>query len=1083
MSETAAPLISVIVRTQNRPHLLQRALASIAAQSYAPVEAVVVNDGGTDVTDVAAPFAERISDGLQLLQHPQAQGRSAAANTGINAARGDWIAFLDDDDFFEPDGLAHLAAFIAWDKDIIYGQVQVLEMDADEQASKKRSVLGEAYHQDGLLLKNLVPICGYLCRRQQALTVGGFDKDFDILEDWDFFYRLTRNQNVHYTQRIVANYCIWGEAHISGKNAAQEQLYRERFFRKHQHAISPAQWARAAEWLLSRLNLEAAQAYADSQQSCDKKMREVQAHYQENAQQLGQTQQKLEQQVLQLQQQSARQLEQNRAEAELRLHQHLRHQQAENDRHWRGRMEGVMRRVCLAMAFDLRAEIIDLPSLGLTVPMKALSGENLSEVTAEFSEVKFPMPVTQGKRLRWAFVYTQTGKVTTLLLRLGTYARVNQCHLHLSLSDLDHPERAPIEAQLIGSHVEDNAYNAFALSQPLPPGRYQADLFSPDTDNGNHLMGVWLSVHFRSTTHMAVPHYRYTAPPRAALEARLSELQHTPLISLIVPVYNPHADHLKACLDSVIAQVYPHWQLCLADDASTEAHVGEILEDYQARYPDRIMLARHTRNQHISATSNTALSLAEGEFIALLDHDDLLTEDALLEIALFINTHAETEYDLIYSDEDKWDERNYCYDEPYFKPDWSPELLRGQMYIGHLGVYRKSLVEQVGAFRLGLEGSQDWDLALRVSEKARAIGHIPKILYHWRKHAASTAANMDSKNYAAKAGLKAVQDALAREGENGVAELVGDASRTLVRYPLPDKEKRPLVSIIIPTKDKAELLKPCLTSVCEKNTYDAWEIIVVDNGSEEGETFALFEEFRARLGDQFRVCEVPGSFNFSRLVNQGVLASRGDLILLLNNDTEVLRPDNWLEEMAGYARRDGIGCVGCKLLYADNTLQHAGLVAGVHDLACHIYRFAPQDIQGYYGNLAVVANFAGTTAASLMIKRSLWDEVGGFDEAIAVAFNDVDFCFKVLSHGQRNIILPHVYFYHYESKSRGSDEAPERRARFLQESRTVKTRWDDMWIKHDPYYNPHLSKDHEDYRLSVTSPYYDADGLFDWRTL
>jgi glycosyltransferase involved in cell wall biosynthesis len=1106
MNEVTAPLISVIVRTQNRPHLLQRALTSLAAQTYTPLEAVVVNDGGVDIETITAPFSNTLSGGVQLFQHTHPKGRAAAANVGIHAARGEWIAFLDDDDFFEPEGLAQLAAIIPWDKDVIYGQVQVVEMSPTTQQGIVKGVLGEEYDANALVLSNIIPICAYICRRKQALAVGAFDETFTALEDWEFFYRLVQGQKVYYLPQIVANYCIWGEAHIANTNHAQELLSRQQFFQKHMAHFSAAQLAASSLCFINKINRETAavRAYETSrlQQSelaCEQRLAQLEHHHQHQLnqceqqaaqqrhqceQQAAQQRHQYEQQLHQCEQQAAQQLNQCRQDAQHRLHQHIQHQQHEDDRHWRQRLERVMRQTCLQMAFDLRSEIIDLPFLGLTVPMKALAGEQVSDVIAEFIQVKFPMPITQNKRLRWTFVYSHADKTTTLLLRLGTYTRVNQCHLHLQISDLDNPQNAPLEARLSGDYVEDNAYNAFALSRPLAPGRYLAELYSPDTDNRDHLMGVWLSLHFRASAHMYVPHYRYQSPPRPQLEARVPLLQHTPLFSIIVPVYNPRPQHLKACLESVLAQVYPHWELCLADDASTDTQIIDMLAHYHDLYPDRIRLIRHSHNQHIAVASNSALSLAQGEFIALLDHDDLLTEDALLEVAHWINAHPDTEYDVIYSDEDKWDERHYCYDEPYFKPDWSPELLRGQMYLGHLGIYRRSLVAQVGGFRPGFEGSQDWDLALRVTEQARAIAHIPKILYHWRKHPASTAANMDSKNYAASAGLKAVQDALTREGLGGQAELVDkNASRTLVRYPLLDKNNPPLVSIIIPSKDKADLLKPCLRSLCDNNSYPAWEIIVVDNGSEEEETLALYKEFRQRLGSQFQVHAAPGAFNFSRLVNLGVAASQGELILLLNNDTEVIRPQHWLEDMVGYARRPEIGCVGCKLLYHDNTLQHAGLAAGVHDIACHIYRLAAQDCTGYYGNLTIVSNFAGTTAAVMMVKRSLWDEIGGFDEHLAVAFNDVDFCFKVLSHGKRNLILPQVYFYHYESKSRGADDTPERRERFLQESRAVKNRWAHLWLKHDPYHSPHLSKDHDDYRLSASSPYYDNEELFDWRNL
>jgi glycosyltransferase involved in cell wall biosynthesis len=533
-----------------------------------------------------------------------------------------------------------------------------------------------------------------------------------------------------------------------------------------------------------------------------------------------------------------------------------------------------------------------------------------------------------------------------------------------------------------------------------------------------------------------------------------------------MPTYNTPERFLKECLDSVVNQVYPNWELCIADDASTEPQVHKVLDSYQQRFPDKIKITYCETNRHISATSNAALELATGEFIALLDHDDLLTEVALFEVVKLLNQEDE-QIDLIYSDEDKWDDTLECFDEPFFKRDWSPDILKGQMYIGHLGVYRKSLVNEIGGFREGLEGSQDWDLALRFTEKAQGIRHIPKILYHWRKHSNSTAVNSDNKTYAATAGLRAVKDALIREAEGGEAVLNKLNNFILVHYPV---KEEPLVSIIIPTKDKSELLKPCIDSILSNTTYSNWEIIIVDNGSEEEETFHLFKHYQKQLGtDIFKICHEPGPFNFSYLVNQGVKATQGDIILLLNNDTEVIS-SAWLEKMLGYAQREAIACVGCKLLYDDETIQHAGVVSGLGGVAGHSHVNFPVESFGYVGRLTIVANYSATTAACMMIKRSLWEEVNGFDENIAVAFNDVDFCLKLLDRGYRHVVIPDVLMYHHESKSRGIEDTPLKQQRFAKEVEILQTRWK-KFIDADPYYNKHLTQVKSDYSISQDSIY------------
>jgi GT2 family glycosyltransferase len=548
--------------------------------------------------------------------------------------------------------------------------------------------------------------------------------------------------------------------------------------------------------------------------------------------------------------------------------------------------------------------------------------------------------------------------------------------------------------------------------------------------------------------------YQYVAPDRVALSKALKTFEYRPLISVLVPTYNTHEPFLRACLDSVINQIYPHWELCIAHDP-------QALEDYRKRFPTQIKVTESKRL--ISATTNAALALATGEFVAVLESEDLLTEDALFEVVKHLNEQTDEPIDLIYSDEDRWDEALGRFDGPFFKPDWAPENLKGQMYIGRLSVYRKSLVD---GFRQGVEGSQDWDLALRVTEKARCIRHIPKILYHWRKYSHSSAAHN-----AVQAGLKAVQDALDREGEGGRAVLNSINSRVLVHYPVKNK---PLVSIIIPTKDKADLLTPCLDSITRNTDYPNWEIIVVDNGSKEPETFQLFDSYRKRLGgDRFKVLQELSPFNFSYLVNQGVKAAQGSMILLLNNDTELISPTNWLEEMVGYAQREAIACVGCKLLYFDNTIQHAGVICGIGCIARHSHLNFPVQSPGYFDRLTFVANYSAVTGACLMIKRSLWEKVSGFEEQLVVGANDVDFCLRLLKQGYRHVVLPHVLFYHHESKSRGEMDTPSQQLRVAQEIEFMQRRWPKI-CEPDPYYSPHLNHNQKtagDFSISPNSIY------------
>ncbi len=540
--------------------------------------------------------------------------------------------------------------------------------------------------------------------------------------------------------------------------------------------------------------------------------------------------------------------------------------------------------------------------------------------------------------------------------------------------------------------------------------------------------------------------YQYLAQDCVKLSEELKTFEYQPLISVLVATDNTPVSYLSACLDSVIKQVYPHWELCIADDASTNPKVRQVLEIYHKKYPTKIKVTYCNSKRQISATTNEALALAKGEFVALLESEDFLTEDALFEVVKHLNQKTNESVDLIYSDEDGWDEQRFV--QPFFKPNWAPEILKGQMYIGHLCVYRQTLMD---GFRLGTEGSQDWDLALRVTEKTDAIQHIPKILYHRRKYSLSRNAHQ---NHAIQVGLKVVQEALDREGEGGQAVL-NKNDRVLVHYPV---KNNPLVSIIIPSKDKADLLKPCMDSIIDKTDYPNWEIIVVDNGSHETKTFQLYDSYRKKLGNaRFKVHSEPSPFNFSYLVNQGVKAAQGSIILLLNNDTELISPRNWLEEMIGYAQRQAIGCVGSKLLYSNNTIQHAGVICGIDCTAGHSHLNYPLQSSGYFDRLSFVANYSAVTGACLMIKRSLWEKVDGFDEQLVVAGNDVDFCLRLLKQGYRHVVLPQVLLYHYESMSRGEIDTPSQKLRVALEIEFMQKRWPKIWMP-DAYYSPHLNQ-------------------------
>lgn len=550
-----------------------------------------------------------------------------------------------------------------------------------------------------------------------------------------------------------------------------------------------------------------------------------------------------------------------------------------------------------------------------------------------------------------------------------------------------------------------------------------------------------------------------TPTPSSLAQLRARNLLFTaqPLISIVMPVFNPTLTWLEHAIESVKRQVYTNWELCIADDASTDTAVRPLLE-LLAATDGRIKLIFRTGNGHISAASNSALTLAEGKWIALLDHDDVLAADALFWVVDAINKHPDCR--LIYSDEDKIDEAGACSD-PYFKCDWNQDLFYSQNMFSHLGVYHAALVREVGGFRLGLEGSQDYDLALRCLEKIKPdqIHHIPRVLYHWRMHADSTAHAADAKPYAMIAGARALNDHFERQSINAKAESVGYGYR--VRYALP--AVLPLVSLIIPTKNQLKLLRQCVESIFDKTTYTNYELIIVDNGSDDRATLRYLDTLAAT--PRVRVMRDAQPFNYSALNNAAVKLARGEVVGLINNDVEVITPD-WLGEMVSHALRPEVGAVGARLWYADDTLQHAGVVLGIHGVAGHVHRFLPRGNVGYCGRASLIQSFSAVTGACLLVRKSIYEAVGGLNEAeLQVACNDIDFCLRVREAGYRNIYTPYAELYHHESASRGFDDTSEKQARSAKEVAYMKQRWGDLLLN-DPAYSPNLSLDAEDFSLA-----------------
>lgn len=530
--------------------------------------------------------------------------------------------------------------------------------------------------------------------------------------------------------------------------------------------------------------------------------------------------------------------------------------------------------------------------------------------------------------------------------------------------------------------------------------------------------------------------YSYTAPGSFALQrmrVQSRSFPYQPLISVLIPTYNTPLNFLIQCVESVLNQAYENWELCIADDNSTSEDTIAYLKSLQTN--PKIKICFRTTNGHIAINSNSALELATGEYTLLLDHDDVLALDAMFELVKAVQTNPEL--DFIYTNEDKIDEENVHVD-PVIKPDWSPDTFLSWNYICHLAMFRTRILKEIGGFKSDYNGSQDYDLILRVTEKTTHVKHLPKILYHWRMHSESVALNTHAKPYAYLNGKKALEDSLKRRGEQCTVEMhLGEMlGMYTVRYALKAQAK---ISIIIPTKNCSFLVKICVDSIFEKSSYSNFEIILIDNNSDEPALFKLMEEYKRKYPSQFFSIREEIPFNFSALMNAGSRAATGDYLLLLNNDTRVISAD-WMESMLAHAQRSHAGAVGARLLFKNNTLQHNGIELHANGIAEHVFSYLKENELPPQADC--IKNYAAVTAACLMVSKKKFEEVEGFDENLAVDYNDIDFCLKLKNKGYHNVCLPFVKLYHYESITRGKEKkSMEKYSQYLSERKNFTEKW------------------------------------------
>lgn len=1031
------PLVSVIVRTMGRP-TLAKALGSVALQTYPHLDIVLVDaagDGlpGTQWAHGPVP--------VTLVSQDKKLNRALAANAGMAAATGDYLIFLDDDDWFYPDHIAKLVLAVRQSTTVKAVHTAVECVDA--QSKPVGEIFQFPYASGELRYGNFMPIHSVLFHRSLVQAGGAaFDERFDLYEDWDFWLQVESRTPFEFVPGVSAAYRIHagaGEGVQADRQRAADataqlyakwqvlqskQTFEELVTRSLSRRSVLSQLAERGKDVkrLAQDLVDQQQRAMDAMQAADKARQD--AHHLGEAHDLAC---------------AARDVVQQERDATiLELHAVMRerdlaHQHGAN---------------VLDLYTDAQAHIGSLEAsataLGAEIALARNHAHNLQTM----------LDGTQHQlRLVTASRSWKITRPLRLMVRLPRYARSAVAAYSVARSrgvGLSHLVKRTVSV-LRTQGVQGVRQR---LRRMLHGSGHELDAL----DTGAPLPDAVPGSAPRSYADWVAKYDTMDPVKLSRLVAEAAELPRKPLVSIVMPVYNPDQQDVGRAIASVKNQVYPHWELCICDDASTKPGTRELLEAAAAGEP-RIRLAFHDKNQHISAATNTAIALAKGRYIALLDHDDELTPHALLRVMQAFARHPQGK--VLYSDEDKIDQTGRRFD-PYFKPDFNLGLLRSHNYMCHFAVYDADFMRQLGGPRVGFEGAQDYDLALRAidSVEAAAVLHVPQILYHWRTATGSTASGHGNKSYAFEAGRRALQEHLQRRGLQGeVLEAPEASGMYRVRWGIPVNP--PLVSIVIPTRNGEKILRQCLDSLVQTR-YPNYEIIVMDNGSDEAASLQLLAERTA--SGQIRVLRDDGPFNFSAINNRAVHeATRGEFVLLMNNDIEATHPE-WLDEMVGPALEPGVGCVGARLWYPDGRIQHAGVVL-VCGVAGHAHKLLSRGQHGYMGRAVLAQDFVAVTAACLLLRKSVYEEVSGLDESLAVAFNDVDFCLRVREAGYRNHWTPYAELIHHESVSRGYEDTPEKQKRFNSEVKILQTRWPAL-LANDPCYNPNLTIDAEDFSLA-----------------
>ncbi|MCB0768870.1 MAG: glycosyltransferase [Flavobacteriales bacterium] len=1047
-NEAALDAVDIIIPCFNDGAYLTEAIESLGSERSTGKGVIVVNDGSTDqgTITVLEGLRER---GFQVIDTAN-EGLAAARNTGVMASKAPFVLFLDSDNRIEPSYperalevfVSHPSVAVVFSDKLEFG----LRTGVEEQ---RVPTLAEE------LVGNRVDACAVV-RRSALDTVGGFDVGMrEGYEDWELWIRLMiGGHRFHHIPEPLFHYRVRAGS-LLGR--ASDPAVRERILdhivRKHAEVFAAnvvsivpelhrIQANDRARWVTSEeLRAKLADDLLTSQQATES----IRSRLSSVEAELGTIQGRL----VDVDAMYQRSLEAWRsAEHELKEHLSTLRVEAEQSEAEKRELAGAIERIRAEVErAEKEKEALSIEAHRLvgetdklmqalsahrehTKALQGLIGQYEERIKAIESSKLFRLKKAYNKMralLRTSSGTSKTGfrwmkRITFLISEKGR--RIVRRFLAkffraMYLMTEDQPVRI-----LLGSEQMRSAL----VASGSPYEQWMAKHFARTSDLNDHREQIEL---FRER----------------------------PLVSVVMPVYDPPLELLDAAIRSVVDQVYGEWELCIADDLSPNKEVRECLERWMIAEP-RVRVVFRKENGHISKASNSALDLATGEYMAFMDHDDLLAPDALYHVVKRINLRPDT--DIVYTDEDKVDEEGR-HSDAHFKPQWCPDHLLSRNYFGHLVVMRSSLVREIGGFREGFEGSQDYDIILRATEKAKRIEHIPRVLYHWRIHAASAAQSEEVKPYAYQAARKALTEAMDRRQEPAEVSFLHGYRGYGIRFTSPLKGK---VSVIIPTKDKTDVLATCVHSLFNLTDHPDFEVVVVSNNSKEPAFFAFMKEMERLQPDRFRWYEHNIPFNFSALMDFGVSKSTGDQILFLNNDTEVIHGD-WMRIMHSWSQRPSIGAVGVKLLYHNDTIQHAGVIIGLGGVAGHTWVGYHKDGPGYFNYINTVNNNSAVTAACMMVERIKLERIGGWEEEFTVEYNDVDLCLRLREAGYNNVYVPDVSLYHYESLTRGHPHmTKESYERHLREVGLFKERWSD-YVKDDPCYNPNLSRGVHDFQIAL----------------